>query len=320
MGGRNGLNTPYPSSHGAFGENFKQTNLAGSLHMCSTAQFTAESGIKSDHAHNLAVFFPKKHHRARIAGFFDGHIAVFIKRDIGADFFVDHVLNLPQFTVAHFLEVVEVKTQALVVHVLPLLGCVLAKDAVQCGVHKVNRRVVAGDGLTQLCIHYRFDGQLQIGWKLVHHMDDQVIFLLGIQYVDAVGTHDEVTLIARLTTTFGVERGSLQHQLVLILVFDVDGTVFQHHGVFDHQGVVTFKLYFAIVHTYPVAYYLGGIGTGAFFLFLQGSFKAYHVDRDIGFLGQKLGQIDGEAEGVVEVKSIFPFDLARRLVQIGEAL
>jgi len=175
----------HTGSDGAFGGDFEKADLARSLYMAAPAEFAGEGGIEGDHAHGFAVFFTKKHHRAGLFGLFDGQLARFFQGHIFADFFIHDALHPRDFLVGHFLKMLEVETQGIVVEVGAFLLDVGAEYLAQCGVQQVRGRVIAFGEVAFPAIHGAFHGAVHDKFgQMVHDVDHQVVFLFGVEHTD----------------------------------------------------------------------------------------------------------------------------------------
>ncbi len=98
------LNAADTSSNGSFRDNPEQADLARGSNMRATAELYGKSGIKSDNAHELAIFFTKQHHGTRLPGLVNGHAAALIECYVFPDFAIDDLLNPRELFFGDFLE------------------------------------------------------------------------------------------------------------------------------------------------------------------------------------------------------------------------
>ena len=236
--------------------------------MGTSAELPGEIGVKGDHAHRVAVFLPEEHHGPGFFCFFYRQVALFFQGDIGADFLVDHLLDLEEFRFAYFLEVGKVKAHALFVYILPFLKGMCAQDAVQGRVHEVCGRVVARGSPALARVHIGAYGRFEMVGEFFQDVDNQVVFFLCIQDGDAFLAEPEDPGIAGLSAAFRIERRLVQHDLVLVFFFDFDRSVFQYFGMGGIELVVADEAHFAFVERGPVAHFFLGGGAGALFLCL----------------------------------------------------
>src|SRR5471030_2440923 len=97
----NGLNTAYTGCYGTFGNNFKETDLSGSLYVRTTAKLLTKLIVESNYAHILAIFFAKQGGYAAGNGNLVGHAAFFFQRDILAYFLVHDGFDLSNLLVRY---------------------------------------------------------------------------------------------------------------------------------------------------------------------------------------------------------------------------
>ena len=91
-------------------------------------------------------------------------------------------------------------------------------DEVRGGV--VSLGIVAAGSL-----HLRHKGAVDISRQLVHEMNDEVVFFLGVEDGYASAGCSEGSCVTDLATAFGVEWGGVEDNLVELLVFRLDFAV-----------------------------------------------------------------------------------------------
>ena len=114
--------------------------------MATTAQFNRLAEL--NHTHVIAVFLSEQRHRTHRLGFRYRRVTALLQMIILTDERVCQLLHLTQLFRRHFLEMREVKSQAVSGHVRTFLLYVLAQYFAQRIVNNVRSRVIAHDSLT----------------------------------------------------------------------------------------------------------------------------------------------------------------------------
>lgn len=139
-------------------------------------------------------------------------------------------------------------------------------------------------------------------------MYGQVVFALGIDNVYSFAAlRSQFTGITYLTTHLGIERRNRKHQLVIVLVFLANLTIAQDFGIAGKK-VVAHKLRLTFAQHHPVAGLHGSSIARTLFLLLHTTVENLNIDFQPVFFQNKLGQVEGEAVGIVQDKGIVAAD------------
>ena len=298
--------------------------------MRTTAELAGERLVLSAHGDNaddIAVLLAKQGDSAGGLGLVDAHDAGHDRLG-GEDLLVDQVLDSLELLGGQGLEVRKVKAQVLGRHQRASLGDMLAQDLLKGGVEQVRGGVVATQEATALGVerggHGGTDGQRTLG--NVRDMGIQAVVVLGIGNGQRNALGGKLAGVALLATHLGVERSTVEHDLnVLAGGSGLDGLAAANDGdnlgALDHivaiavelgRGNLIGKLDPHIVEAAPgIAL---GVGAGTGLLILHAGGKAVHVNVVTGSAGNLDGQIDGETEGVVQLKG----NIARKDSALGK--
>ena len=138
-------------------------------------------GTKLDHAHGVAVLLPKQHHGARRLRVRDGHVPVLLAREVGQYAALHERFNLCEFVVGDFLKMREVEAQPIGFDKRAFLLHVGAEHFAQGLVEEVGRAVVSCARRAHGGVHLRLERRARR--HAVKHVDNQIVFLLGVQDV-----------------------------------------------------------------------------------------------------------------------------------------
>ena len=147
----NRLYTTHSCSYAGLHDNTNRTDSTGTRHVATTTELNRRTVL--DHTHVIAVFLAEQSHRSHCFRLSDRGMTTLLEVQVLTDDRIGQTLYLTQLFRAHFLEVREVKTQALRRNQTTLLLHVLAEYLTQCVVDNMRSRVIAHDRLTTLCIH-----------------------------------------------------------------------------------------------------------------------------------------------------------------------
>ena len=217
------------------------------------------------------------------------------------------MFHLAELFRRYFLEVREVEAQAVRRNERTFLFYVRTQYLTQSLVEQVGTRVVGCTRGTLLRIHTSHHRCIEVFGQFLGNVYRQVVFFLRVDDVDAFKFVDQHTRIAYLTSAFGVERCFAQHDLIQRLVLLLHLTVAQDGG-FILRIVVAHERGFALFQRHPVARFNGGSVTCALFLFLHFHLEALHVGSQSVFAENQFGEVEGEAERVIQRKGIHAAD------------
>ena len=273
-------------------------------------------------ADNAAVLLAEQRHSAHLLGFLDGQV---LDLDVQAleDLLVDLLFDLDQLLGGDGAEMGEVKAGDVVVLIAARLMHMVAQNLTQRFLHQVGGGVVAADGHTALGIHGSGD--------IIANVQGAVQQLAGVDKVALGGLFDlrdlqlgiaaaDVAVVSDLTAHLGIERGTVQHDqhALLALTGFVGGNgVVQLLAVRQGndlgglgQDLVAVKLgrlggQLAEQVGAPAGDILGkALGAGALTLLghfhMEGCFV--HAHASLG--GDLAGQVEGEAEGIVQLEHL----------------
>src|SRR5690554_43260 len=130
------LDPAHPGSNTAFADDLEKTDVPGAADVGATAELDGEAASHGQHAHLVTIFLTEQGHGALGLGGLDiGHLD--LHRRVGADLFVDQLLQLAQLLGTDGLEMTEVEAQALAVNQRALLLNVFAEYLAQGSVQQV---------------------------------------------------------------------------------------------------------------------------------------------------------------------------------------
>ena len=125
-----------------------------------------------------------------------------------------YLLYLTPLFRCHFLEMAEVKTQAVSRYQTTLLLHMLTQHLTQRVVNDMGSRVVASDRLTTLCIYLCHKRSRRIARHLCQYMHRQTILPFTIYNLQFQISNSEISSIAYFATHLGIERRLIKYNLV----------------------------------------------------------------------------------------------------------
>ena len=196
---------------------------------------------------------------------------------------------------------VEIEGQLLRGDIGPLLGGLLAGHFVQGPMQKMSHRVMTLDGVTTRGIDGHADLRADGGGVFTFdEVQPGVTDLRRAGDGEGVRAEDDLSAVADLAAHFGVANAGVEHHRRLVL----HGDDFEHLGV-GFERVVTDELggvlRFDLADRDDLLVLLTGF-TSALLLLVHELVKACGVHGQSAFAGEELGEIDGEAESVVELE------------------
>ncbi|CCY55652.1 unknown [Bacteroides eggerthii CAG:109] len=109
-----GFDTADTGGNGTFGYNFHHPDVSGSGYVCATAEFNG--GTELDNTYVVTIFLAEQRNSSQFFSFFNGYIAIFFQRNIGAYLGIYNVFYLTNLLICYFLEMREVETQRVRIH------------------------------------------------------------------------------------------------------------------------------------------------------------------------------------------------------------
>ena len=273
-----------------------------------------------DDAHDLAVLLAEQSHCAQLLCLVDGHL---LHGDIHGikDAVVDDLLHAGQLLCGDCAEVGEVEVGDLAVLIRTSLVHMVAQHFAQSSLQQVGSRVVAADSHAVFLI--------DLGGQMVADLDDAALQHTGVDVVALGGLLDvqhtqgavctgQHTVVGHLAAHLGVERSLVQHDqnVFLGLLIGSDGIgqgllVAQgDHDAGVVQGLVAgedgrLRVQAAEQVLAPTGdVLLQTLGAGALLLLLHLRVEAFLVDVDALLRCDLLGQVEGEAEGIVQLEDV----------------
>ena len=167
--------------------------------------------------------------------------------------------------------------------------------------------MVGSAGGTLVRIHARHHRGIQVFGQSLGEVDGKIVLLLRVNDFNRFEFIDQHAGVAHLTSAFGIERSLVEHNLVECLVFLFHLTVTQD-GSFVFRIIIPDEFRFALLEHYPVACFYGSSIAGTLFLFLHLHVELFRVDCQTVLAQDEFGQVEREAEGVVERERIHTTD------------
>ncbi len=315
-----GLDATGTGGDGAFADDVDEADLAGVVDVGAAAEFGAEDVAivaDFDDADFAAVFVAEEGEGTG----FDG-LAVAggapLDFEVVADFFVGELLDFDEGLAWGLFEVGEVESKPFGCDEGPLLANVGPEDGAQGGVEDVGAGVVAcgaappvevdGGGGALAGTELSFDDAAAV--------DDGTAGGLGIFDEEDAGGGEDVPAVADLAAAFGIEGGDGEDDFgFLAFGEEVDEGVAAEDGdecgvgfgvgVADEAAVVVAEL---LDDGGDFALEEGALLAGACALGFEGCLESEVVDGEAFGGGDFAGELDGEAEGVVEGEGLFAGD------------
>ena len=177
----------------------------------------------------------------------------------------------------------------------------------QGGIKQVGARVVGSTGSALLGIYASHHGGFGMLRQLLGEVDRQVVLFLGVENLDGLEFADQYTGVAYLTSTLGIERGLVEHNLVERLVLLLHLAVTQDGGLV-FGIVIAYKLGGTLAERNPVArLHRSGVAR-TLLLLLHLGIKGLDVGRHAVLAQDEFGEVEREAVGIVEGEGIFAAD------------
>ena len=126
----------------------------------------------------------------------------------------------------------------------------------------------------------------------------QVVFTLGIYYIQFLIVSDQPSGITDLSAHLCIERSLVQDDLEKFFILLFDLTVTQDLG-FTFEQVVTDELGFAFFQNHPVACLDSGSIAGTFFLFLHFGIELFDIYLHTVFTQDQFSQVQRESVSII---------------------
>ena len=312
-----GLDTAHACGHRGLGNDLEKTDLARVVHVGTAAKLDG-LGAHADYAHGLAVLLAEQSHRPKLFGVIDrhlGHGALACLENLS----VDKSLHLGDLLGGHSGEVGKVEAANGVGDERACLLHVRAQHLAQSILQKVSGGVVAHDGLASEGLHGGSYGvtHLDGAFDNVSQMNVNAVGLLGIVDVEAEPVGGDGALITHLTAALSVEGGLVQNDGHVSLGYLLHAHLIHDEShdlcVSHREAVVAAELGLGQIGQKGLggvrpAADVGACGACALTLLLHESGEDLLVNAEILLGGDLTGQVDGEAEGVVELEGVLARD------------
>ena len=272
--------------------------------------------IGIDHPDSIAVLFAKEGHSAHLLGLLNGHLGG--GDGIGfQDELIDAGLHLGQLLGSHRGEVAEIEAADLIIHQGTGLMDMIAQDLLQCLLQQVAGGVVAHDAHAAVFIHGGGDGIAHLEGAVGNGADMNEVAGAGFAGIgdgkDILAAGDGAA-IAHLAAHFGIEGGAGENDLggialtdgfdPLALIDDTEDLAFGGQTLVADEVLAALNALEDILDPGHIADIAGsGLTGGGALLFHQG-LVALLIHGDTALLAQLTGQIDGEAEGIIQAEGI----------------
>ena len=302
-----GFDTSDACRHTRLGHDLEQANVPAALHMGAAAEFAARADV--EHADLIAVLFAEQHHRAELLRLFERQYPG-LRRRIGQHLGVDQGLDLSHLLIGDRRVVREIEACSLGVDQRALLLHMRAQHFAQCLVHQVRRAVVA-HGLGALL---GVDAGDEAVADLDLALDDAALVAKhrGLDLGRVLDDHARARVaqlagVADLATALGVEGRVVErdHHVVARAcaihrrAVDVDRC---HRTLLADQMLVAVKRGIDAAVGQALRHLELARGAGLFALAVHRQVEAGFVDRDAAFATDIGGQVEREAEGVVQLE------------------
>ena len=138
-------------------------------------------------------------------------------------------------------------------------------------------------------------------------MNDDVVFFFSIQNVNHVSVGIfQITFVAHLASTFGVEWCQIKHQLIHLAIFFGNNFTVTRQFHIGFQHIVTDELFMSIIcQNRPIICRHFARSTRTVFLLFHFSVKTSFVKRQAFFAKNQSRQIYWEAICIIQFKCLF---------------
>ena len=273
-----------------------------------------------DHADHLAVLLAEQSHCAQLLGFLNGHL---LDGDVHGlvDLVVHDLLHAGQFLGRDSAEVGEVEVGDLSILIGACLMHMVAQHFAQSCLQQVGGGVVAGNGHAVFLIHLSGQVVAHLHDAAFQHAGVDIVALgglLDIQHAQAAVSTAQHAVVGSLTAHLSVERGLIQHHQHAVLCLLVGGNgvgqgllvAQSNDSAVVAQGVVAgedggLRLQCAEQVLAPAGnVLLQALGAGTLLLLGHLGVEAFLVDLNALLGSDLLGQVQREAEGIVQLEDV----------------
>ena len=283
----------------------------------------AELGGPALDVHNaddLAVLLAEQGHCAQLLGLLNGHLLDFNVHCV-EDAVIDDFLHTGQLLRRDGAEVGEVEVGDLRILIGACLMDMVAQHLTQGSLQQVGRGVVAADGHPVFLVHLSVQVVAHLDDAALQHAGVDVVALGGlfhVQHTQAALGAGQQAVVRHLTAHLSVEGGLVQNHQHTVLCLLIGGNgigqgllVAQgNHNAGVVQGLIAGKdsglngqaAEQVLAPAGDVL--LQALGTGALLLLLHLSMEAVLVDLNALLGSDLLGQVEGEAEGIVQLEHV----------------
>ena len=306
-------------SNGGLAHDLEAADLGGVLHVGAAAEL-GRPALDVHNTHDLAVLFAEQSHCTQLLGFLNGH---FPDGDVHGfvDLVVHDLLHAGQLLGSDRAEVGKVEVSDLCILIGACLMDVVAQHFTQSCLQQMGGGVVAGNGHTVFLIHLSGQVVAHLHDAALQHAGVDVVALGGllhIQHAQAAVGAVQHAVVRSLTAHLSVEGGLIQNHQHAVLRFLVGSNgigqsffVAQgHHNAVVAQGLVAGKDGgLCIQRTEQILAPAGDVllqalCTGTLLLLGHFGVEAFLVDLNALLCSDLLGQIQREAEGIVQLEHI----------------
>ena len=294
---RDGFDTAHASSHTAFAQNADKADAARALGVATAAELYAVG--KLNHADAVAVFLAEEGDGSQFLGLFKRHVAVLLQGDVLTNAGVDDALHLAQLFARHLPEMAKVKAQVFAGNERTLLLYVCAQHFAEGLVEQVGGGMVGLAGVAGLDIYFGVEGSRGILGQFLREMERQVVLALRIKDFHGFRFAHKHALVALLSTHFGIEGRSVEHEFIERLL------LLLHAAVAEDMAVVlrlipADELRFAFAEYHPVVGLHGGSVACTILLLLHLGVEGGLVNTQAVLGTDEFRQVEGEAVRIEE--------------------
>ena len=288
----------------------------------------------ADHPNDVAVFLTEQGHRAHILRLLNRHLLHLDWQEF-VDVSVYDIFYLSNFSIGHCLEVVEVESQVVLIHIGSGLHDVVAKYIPECLLQQVGGTVSSGDAIPLYGVNLQ-GHPVAFGYGIhffavigVHNVEENAVFFYHIHDVIFCIPNCCDSRIVKLSAAGCIERCAIENQEFVIPVI---GTAELNLCLCFGLGVAQeFRCRKVGVRTRILPRFIRGVsltGSGGFLLIRHALTETFHI-RGFSVLCQDFfSELNRESVGIVQLKCQFAgknllalgIHIAHIVVQNGETV